>query len=119
MRSYRQEVEIGAGDTTLRVRVQHGGRIAFDVHDQNGLRLVGTVHLVTSDGAEITPQFYSQQNGLGHPAGRLFGNEASVTFDNLATGTYQVVLDLGPHGIHRRSVEVKVCEVTELKFTVP
>jgi len=36
--------------------------------------------------------------------------------ENLPAGSYEVVLDLGARGIQRRRVDVKVCEITELRI---
>lgn len=102
-----QEVAVGPGATSLCVQAQHGGRIGIDARDACGLQLGGEVRLVRGNGSELRPRF-------GREPGVLPATGASES-ENLPPGRYRLVLDLGAHGIVRRTVEVRVCEVAQVR----
>jgi RNA polymerase sigma factor (sigma-70 family) len=121
----QQDVEVGAGDTSWSVRMRHGGRIALEAFDANGVRVEGTVKLIATDGTETAPHLRSYEiqvddadRYLGYVSGYL-PREGGMATPNLLPGTWQVVVDLGAQRVHRRTVEVKACEVTEVKIRLP
>jgi hypothetical protein len=81
------------------------------------MHLAGSLTLVGPDGVTSKPGL-DGADGYYQRDGRLPGNGPVVIFPVLAPGTWQFALDLGNRGIHRRTVEVRACEVTEVDVTV-
>lgn len=101
--SLDQDVVIAAGGAALEVRVRHGGRIAIDARDEHGVGIDGEVHVFAADGSEVPL-----------PDGGRLSPVERFTTPNLPPGSYAVVLDLGRRGVQRRSIEVRMLEVTEV-----
>ncbi|HEX6812234.1 MAG TPA: sigma-70 family RNA polymerase sigma factor [Planctomycetota bacterium] len=113
-----QEVTVGSEPLQLAAHLQHGGLIRCAVRARDGLFVGGKARLVAADGTESLPSFDSPINGLGRN-GHLWGSEPSVTFHPMPPGRYELVLDLGSHGTHRRFVDVRACETAEVAITLP
>ena len=113
-----REIDVPDGGARFELPTTHGGRIRIQALDAHGLRVEGVVRLAGPDGKEATPST-CDATGQGLDRGKLRVDGPTMTRESLAPGRYEVVLDLGAHGIHRRTVEVKACEVAEVKLTLP
>jgi len=113
----RLQVVVPAGGAHVPITLQHGGRIRVQVRDQGGVHLAGTLTVTGPDGVAKKP-FLVQADGYHVHDGKLAGNGPVETSDRLVPGTWQVLLDLGARGVHRRTVEVRACEIAEVDVTV-
>ncbi|HEX6812957.1 MAG TPA: sigma-70 family RNA polymerase sigma factor [Planctomycetota bacterium] len=112
------EVEVPPAGAALRVPTAHGGRIRIEVVDARGLRVPGAVKLVDPSGRESAPLFRGRQDGTERP-GVLLEQKASETYDNLPVGRYELAVDLGARGVHRRSVDVRIGVVADVRIELP
>jgi hypothetical protein len=104
------------GGTRMALTLHHGGRIRLQVRDTGGVHLAGNLTLVGPDGVASKPGL-DGADGYYLSDGKLPGN-GPVETSVLAPGTWQLALDLGRFGIHRRTVEVRACMVAEVDVTV-
>lgn len=111
------QVVVPPGGTRVALTLRHGGRIRLQVRDRGGVHLAGSVTLVGPDGVTSKPGLDGPDDSYARD-GRLPGNGPVVTSAVLAPGTWQLTLDLGRFGIHRRTVEVRACMVAEVDVTV-
>jgi RNA polymerase sigma factor (sigma-70 family) len=100
-----QEIEVPAGGAALRVPMRHGGRIRFDVRDQSGAHPKGTATVDLPPGVRMRPV--------------ELGDGVSETPVNLPPGSHAVRLDLKGWPSQRLVVDVRACEVAEVRVTLP
>ena len=116
---HTQDVTVGNEPMQVPVHVQHGGRIRIDVQSKDGQFAPGKVRLVDANGKETAPSLHAPGRGNG-PGGELWAPGPLLTAQSaLPPGRYEVVVDLGAHGVHRRFVDVRRCEVGEVTITLP
>jgi hypothetical protein len=113
----RLQIVVPSGGAHVPITLQHGGRLRVQVRDQRGVHLAGALSLTGPDGATKKPGL-EQADGYFVNDGKLAGTGAVVVGERLAPGTWQVTLDLGARGVHRRTVEVRACEVAEVDVTL-
>jgi RNA polymerase sigma factor (sigma-70 family) len=98
------DVTVLPANPRLDLAVVLGGRIHLQVRDAAGLPVRGNCRVIAATGTEVT---------------RALEIDGTTTTENLAVGHYEIVFDLGSHGVLRRGVDVKVCEVAEVKIDLP
>ncbi len=113
----RLQVLVPPGGAHVPIKLQHGGRLRVQVRDQRGVHLAGTLTLTGPDGAAQKPGF-TDADGYYWSDGKLRGNGPVVANDRFMPGAWQVTLDLGARGVHRRTIEVRACEIAEVDVTV-
>lgn len=113
----RVQVALPVRGVRCAISIQHGGRLRVQAHDAHGVHLAGVVTLTTPDGTAAKPGLQDAK-GYFSKDGRLAGDGPVVTNEILVPGTWQVELDLGVRGIHRRTVEVRATEITEVDVTL-
>ncbi len=112
-----QTVLVPASGVRIPLVLQHGGRLRIQARDRDGLQLAGVITLRGTGGTEEKPRL-DAASGDDLVDGRLPGNGPVVTYSALAPGSWEVTLDLGARGVHRRTVEVRACEIAEVDGTV-
>jgi hypothetical protein len=56
---------------------------------------------------------------VGVNGGATVFDEDDTESPNVPPGDYELVLDLRAHGVHRHTVRVRECEVTEVRIRPP
>ena len=113
----RLQVLVPPGGAHVPIKLHHGGRLRVQVRDQHGVHLAGTLTLTGPDGAAQKPGL-TDAGGEHCGDGKLRGNGPVVANDRFIPGAWQIAIDLGARGVHRRTVEVRACEIAEVDVTV-
>ncbi|MEO6595354.1 MAG: RNA polymerase sigma factor [Planctomycetota bacterium] len=116
--SRQLRVLVPPGGTRVPLTLQHGGRIRIQVRERGGVFVAGMLTLTGPDGQSQKPGL-DRESGYYSRDGKLPGTGPVVTDAALAPGAWQVDLDLGPHGVHRRTVDVRACETAEVDLRLP
>jgi hypothetical protein len=111
------ELAIADADVELHVPCAYGGRLAIDVTDAHCVRPPGRARFARSPRGAFAPAF-AGVSGDAAP-GTLRTAAISETADVLPPGVYEVELDLGTGGVHRRTVAIRACETTKLRLSLP
>jgi RNA polymerase sigma-70 factor (ECF subfamily) len=108
----QRDIDVPAAGVQVDVEMHRGGRIHVLARDAAGAGLHGAVHVIAAAG-ELSPWFNA---GPDQPRAGALNESGSCETQNLLPGCYEVVVDLGAHGMHRRTVDVKVGEVAEVRI---
>jgi hypothetical protein len=92
----------------LDLHAKLGGKFALQVLDENSQYLSGKLLARSSRGKE----YIMQMTGDGEPGS--FRDELTTCQDNLPPGPYELVIDLGARGVHRRYVTIKQRETSSV-----
>jgi hypothetical protein len=57
--------------------------------------------------------------GYYSASGKVPASGAALVHDLLVPGRWEVAVDLGARGVHRRTVDVRACETAEVDLVVP
>jgi hypothetical protein len=112
------DVDVPAGGVRVDVPVRYGGRIRIEARDARWQCVPGTVRLFAQGGGSIVPRLRRASGGGERAAGQLAARLPSETAAALPPGVYTIELDLGAHGLHLRTVDVREREVAEVRIDV-
>jgi hypothetical protein len=116
------ELDVAMGSQRLLVPAAFGGTFALAITDARGLHVGGQCRVRDAAGRDCTDRFCvrplapDRRDGL--PGEVLPGGQNEFT-RILPVGDYALELDLGPHGVHRRTVAVVAREVVEVRVRLP
>lgn len=110
-------VRVSASAARVPLVLRHGGLIRVRVRHHDGVPVAGIVSLTGPDQKSFKPGLV-QASGEHTQDGHLPANTSAITSNPLAPGRWEVTLDLGGRGEHRRTVEVRPCEIADAELTL-
>lgn len=112
------EVDIDVPSTgDLVVPVRLGGRLRLSITDAQGQFLAGSFKLVQG-GVDVVPPGFGERDRTAN-ASRSLPAGAQHDSDIYEPGAYELVVDLGDRGEHRRAVTIVAGETHDVRIVLP